>query len=317
MDGRLTRSKTQRRSAFQHLTVNTSGRPIRAVLKAETVSDIFGCINRIALLDNLKTQKTKEHWLFGHTPKGAQRKRISISPGVLQSSIAHTGRSIHDVENKIRNVLLKSHLDDGLLFTDTINAEQAYGRQYTAQDYSIMFCGVFIDPPGSSCQEMHEDVRMDRDPIWNIVVPLDFSTGSKVEVARSEFCGGNCSLDSNLMTDDRATAWDAGWPHQGLGNQSSETRTMLHIAVAPRWMFLSNIDSEPQKFVDAHHIADNPADALGTIKRAQYGTAADKHHGTISIEYNNQKPIHDEHGPMYPWIQRAKAAALTTSLCAN
>ena len=315
------RSTRKKWKNFTNVTLNQSGRPIRAVLTDKTTEEVFGKINRECVrekINEVRATKGKEPWHFGVESARAtvNRERVGLSVDDL-SQIFEECRGENDgkdytvdaIEQRARDFLLHSHEQGGLLYTDPKDQTRAYNREYTADEYNIIFAGVFIDPVGSQTQSMHEDINADRDPIWNIVIPIVLT--SPAMTAPSDRCRLAC--ERNPMGINQSTMWDAGWPHQGLGNDTSSDRIMLHLVLAPKWMVTPSTGAEDEREWDISALdlkfAENDRSFIRFVQHGPPGAdVLPGSHGHLSIEYNNGKTIHDPRGVMWSWVERAMAA---------
>lgn len=196
------------------VTSNRLGRPIRAILSTGLTSKVFGTIDTKGVHNTIKQKMMDDKgWSFAVDNNSvANRTRISLDYKELEYIIgryfSHTehASTIYGIERRIQDMILKSHLDGGVLYTDPDKCN-VFNRGYSKIDYRIMFAGVFWDPVGTRVQNVHEDIHADRDPIWNIVLPIQMD--QQAIIAESEFCQGMCAR-RKLMSMSEATMWDAG-----------------------------------------------------------------------------------------------------------
>ena len=161
---------------------------------------------------------------------------------------------------------------------------------------------IFIDPVGSSEQNVHEDVAgCDRDAIWNLIIPLNLENCATMAATVFSHSGGS------HMNVGEGTMWDACWPHRGLGNQTKSDRVFLHLVFAPYWMVLpdpdtSNWNGTPDDVKEqVLKPLSNHGDPWEFVREVQNGKL--KVNG-ISQEYNNGKPLHDASSPLLSWVRR-------------
>ena len=115
-------------------------------------------------------------------------------------------------------------------------------RTYTAKDYYCISASIFVDPPGSSLQDFHDDIEgMDRHAVWNIAIPLqlpertihsDFSLQTAQNLRNQNSKGLVGQLESE------AVMWDGNWLHRGTGNTTKVDKIQLHMVFAPWFMFV-------------------------------------------------------------------------------
>jgi hypothetical protein len=160
----------------------------------------------------------------------ATRMRIPLKWDHLEG-IGHGGN--HVVQNWIAKLVAK------------LTESPSGTRQYSYLDYRLFAAAIFVDPPGTSSQEFHEDlVGLDRLAVWNLMIPIQLPadqkcTDNEFALAQSLFR----SKEHCAQEDTDAVAWDANWKHRGLGNPSQcpydkGVRVQLHLICAPQFFLL-------------------------------------------------------------------------------
>ena len=119
-------------------------------------------------------------------------------------------------------------------------------RQYSYLDYRLFAASLFVDPPGTSEQQFHEDLYgLDRLAFWNIMIPIQLPKDQTPK--NTAFAIAQSILrhrEHMTQTINDAVAWDANWMHRGLGNPSKYknfvegTRIQLHLICAPCFLLV-------------------------------------------------------------------------------
>ncbi len=310
-----TRKRTARHRKFYSLEMNSYGkgnRPVRAVVNENTVQNILQkdmCKHG----DSAISMFGGEAFTFGARHDKAslpKRKRSIVSLESMNVFFKDSG-GVDGLEKRLLDTLLQPHegIYNGVLLSNA-NGMLIPHNMYDHKDFRLVTALIFNDPPGSSEQNVHEDVAgCDRDPIWNIIFPLKLTKCAKMAATEFARDGGS------EMNEKQATMWDACWPHRGLGNNTSEERIFLHLVIAPYWMVTPDsstrnfrgLSKEKQEMVRklAKQSRGMSEDDLQWqfLTEIQYGSA--DHHG-ISQEYNNGMPLTSPVSKFHEWIDRLR-----------
>ena len=152
---------------FSDITLNGTGRPVRAIVSECGVDRILNTNGRISV-DMVCTDVLRS---FGdvfdrHIAPVRQRSHMSVND--LENVLKRFGdqyegavSTVYELESRIKQELMNFY-PNGISYGD--GSGRVYNRSYQPSDYKIIFAGLFIDPPGSAA---------DRDAVWNIVLPVE------------------------------------------------------------------------------------------------------------------------------------------------
>lgn len=297
-------------SRFSDITLNGTGRPVRAIVSECSVDCILNTTGRITF-DMVCTDVLRSFGdVFDRHP-APMRKRSYMSVNELGNVLKRFGdkhegavSTVYELESRIKQELMNFY-PNGISYGD--GSGRVYNRSYQPSDYKIIFAGLFIDPPGSAAQSTHEDVSAaDRDAVWNIVLPVELDEPYVIAFSES----GGVHKGGREVGLREAAMWDAGWPHRGLGNDTQKRRVFLHLVFAPYWMVsvrvttkgldFGNMDNEVQQTLRSFDGVD-----VDFISRLHGKVGCSKHASSISKEYNDGRDVHDSCGPMISWVHWA------------
>jgi hypothetical protein len=298
-------------STFKSLEMNaygTGNRPVRAVVSKSTMQSLLGDFNACEHGNEAATMLGGPEFDFGKSrdkTTAKSRRRQTVTVAQLERFLATFNISqgnLDSFERQLLNTLFQYAPEGVLLGDDRTGNIQA--RNYSASDYRLVACLIFIDPVGSAEQNVHEDVAgCDRDAVWNLIIPLHLDECATMAATIFSHSGGS------EMGIGEGTMWDACWPHKGLGNKTSTERVFLHFVFAPFWMVLPDPYARdwhgtPVSVRDEVLLplskTDDPWEFIEEIQNGAKGVNG------ISQEYNNRYPLHDALSPLKSWVDRLK-----------